>query len=237
MNVSSWTPERVTLLREYAAAGKTSSEIAAELRVTRSAVLGKAHREGVKLPITDEKIANRAARFGNRKGIKRPTQPEAWVGYRSRPFGGAAFTEAERLLAVAQYMAGMSGNRAARSVGASPQTLRKLWMQDVALVKKAAGIVEQARLDAKARAEKAEDERHRRTRAIMAQNEPILARLGTRDRDIVTRKLQGENLEAIGRSLGITRERCRQILMRAVGWGIVAPPGIQLTNNRLEVAA
>lgn len=237
MNVSSWTPERVTQLREYAAAGKTSSEIAAELRVTRCAVLGKAHREGVKLPLTEEKRAGLASRFPNRRGVKRPPKPENWAGYRSRPKGSPAFTESERLMAVAQYMAGMSANRAARSVGAAPQTMKLFWMKDAALVKRAAGIVEQARLDAKARAEKAEDSRHRRTREVMAHNEPIIARLGSRDREIVRRKLQGENLEAIGRSLGITRERCRQILMRAVGWGIVAPPGIQLTNNRLERAA
>lgn len=45
----SWTDERVELLRKLAGDGLKASEIAAELGVTRNAVIGKARRRGINL--------------------------------------------------------------------------------------------------------------------------------------------------------------------------------------------
>jgi GcrA cell cycle regulator len=48
MNIeTSWTTERVEQLRTCVAAGMTCSQIAAEIGVTRNAVIGKIHRMGL----------------------------------------------------------------------------------------------------------------------------------------------------------------------------------------------
>jgi GcrA cell cycle regulator len=47
MTVATWTPERVEQLRTCVATGLTCSEIAAEIGVTRNAVIGKIHRLGL----------------------------------------------------------------------------------------------------------------------------------------------------------------------------------------------
>lgn len=47
MTVVTWTPERVEQLRTCIATGLSCSEIAAEIGVTRNAVIGKIHRLGL----------------------------------------------------------------------------------------------------------------------------------------------------------------------------------------------
>ena len=47
MSVATWTTERVELLRHHVVAGLTCSQIAAEIGVTRNAVIGKVHRLGL----------------------------------------------------------------------------------------------------------------------------------------------------------------------------------------------
>jgi GcrA cell cycle regulator len=47
MTIATWNPERVELLRNYIGAGLTCSQIAAEIGVTRNAVIGKIHRLGL----------------------------------------------------------------------------------------------------------------------------------------------------------------------------------------------
>ena len=47
MTTATWNPERVTLLRNFVGAGLTCSQIAAEIGVTRNAVIGKIHRLGL----------------------------------------------------------------------------------------------------------------------------------------------------------------------------------------------
>ncbi len=47
MTVETWTPERVEQLRSHVASGLTCSQIAAEIGVTRNAVIGKIHRLGL----------------------------------------------------------------------------------------------------------------------------------------------------------------------------------------------
>ncbi len=47
MTTATWNPERVELLRNFVGAGLTCSQIAAEIGVTRNAVIGKIHRLGL----------------------------------------------------------------------------------------------------------------------------------------------------------------------------------------------
>jgi GcrA cell cycle regulator len=47
MNVATWTAERVEQLRHCVVTGLTCSEIAAEIGVSRNAVIGKIHRLGL----------------------------------------------------------------------------------------------------------------------------------------------------------------------------------------------
>jgi GcrA cell cycle regulator len=47
MTIATWTPERVEQLRTCIATGLTCSEIAAEIGVSRNAVIGKIHRLGL----------------------------------------------------------------------------------------------------------------------------------------------------------------------------------------------
>ncbi len=70
-----WTPERQSALERMAKAGMTGSEIAEALSVSRGAVMGRAHRTGVKLPVTEAK----AAHVGRKKAaaaVKRWADPE-----------------------------------------------------------------------------------------------------------------------------------------------------------------
>ncbi len=55
---TTWTPERVEQLRSFVVSGLTCSKIAAEIGVTRNAVIGKIHRLG----LSPERSAAAAAR-------------------------------------------------------------------------------------------------------------------------------------------------------------------------------
>ena len=47
MTLATWTPERITQLRNCVVTGLTCSQIAAEIGVSRNAVIGKIHRLGL----------------------------------------------------------------------------------------------------------------------------------------------------------------------------------------------
>jgi GcrA cell cycle regulator len=47
MSIETWTTERIEQLRHYVGTGLTCSQIAAEIGVTRNAVIGKIHRLGL----------------------------------------------------------------------------------------------------------------------------------------------------------------------------------------------
>src|SRR5277367_4975507 len=47
MTVATWTAERIEQLRNFVVTGLTCSQIAAEIGVTRNAVIGKIHRLGL----------------------------------------------------------------------------------------------------------------------------------------------------------------------------------------------
>jgi GcrA cell cycle regulator len=47
MSIDTWTPERVEQLQSFVVAGLSCSQIAAQIGVTRNAVIGKIHRLGL----------------------------------------------------------------------------------------------------------------------------------------------------------------------------------------------
>jgi GcrA cell cycle regulator len=47
MSIDTWTTERIAQLRNFVVSGLTCSQIAAEIGVTRNAVIGKIHRLGL----------------------------------------------------------------------------------------------------------------------------------------------------------------------------------------------
>lgn len=231
MNISTWTPEMVAVLTRRAQEGRTAAEIGAELRVTRNAVLGRAHRMGIKLPMTE---AKQAAMIGaGREGGKVRRKPALDAKIRaSRPRGASPFSDREKVHAIAARLAGASFRRAAEEVGATLQTLRVHWMKNEALVAEARALLERAVDDAAQR-------RHARLAKIAEQrsfiqrhNENLLKSMGNRNADFIRRRLAGDSLAEIGRDHGLTRERIRQILMKGVAAGIKAPPGMNLMNDK-----
>lgn len=70
MTIAPWTPERVEQLRTYVATGLTCSQIAAEIGVTRNAVIGKIHRLG----LSQGRHANAAAGVCSQRA-RRPRLP------------------------------------------------------------------------------------------------------------------------------------------------------------------
>jgi GcrA cell cycle regulator len=67
MTIATWNPERVAQLRNFIGAGLTCSQIAAEIGVTRNAVIGKIHRLGLG--------PGRPAAAPGRAGPPRPRRP------------------------------------------------------------------------------------------------------------------------------------------------------------------
>ena len=67
-----WTTERVDQLRHFITAGLTCSQIAAEIGVTRNAVIGKVHRLGL---TTGGRPGRRPAALAQRMRAAMPAQP------------------------------------------------------------------------------------------------------------------------------------------------------------------
>lgn len=200
----------------------SASLIAEAIGRSRNAVLGKAHRLGLSLQVD---------------GLQKPRKARAKLpGHhllrRSRPKGSCAFSLTQRAGALAALMAGASQGVAVGLIGASKQSLTKNWRHDPAVQAKASEILARALAEAKAAAESRTRLVRLQHEAAMAHNRRVLAGWGERNRSIVMRKLNGEALAVIGRDLGITRERCRQILVKAREQGVIAPPGVNLHNDR-----
>lgn len=231
MRPSKWTAEDQATMTQMAADGKAAKDVGLALGVSRNAVLGRAHRTGVRFVMTDEKKAALANRFGKRSGKRSSPKPGSAV-YRTRPRGASCYTRRERILAVTSHLAGLSAAGSARLVGASAQTLTRLWMRDDELVLEAREILGRAKALAIESVRERETARHFETVRARSANQPILAKMAPRNRDIVERKLRGESLQQAATFHGITRERARQILNKAVKAGLVAPPGVRLLNDR-----
>lgn len=227
---SFWTTDRISQL-EAMASSKTGTEIAQALGVTRNAVLGAAHRHGIKLcsPRGSRDFSAMGRMSRGRKGTKVPL---GHPSRRARPARCAAYSLKERAGAVAAVLAGASYNTAASLVGASKVTVDKLWRRDPEVLAKAQEIFERAHREASARMEARRRLLSLQTETVMAHNRRVLAGWGERNRTMVLRKCAGETLAVIGSDYGLTRERVRQILVRAIQQGILAPPGVNLQNDR-----
>jgi len=70
MTLATWTPERIAQLRSFVDSGLTCSQIAAEIGVTRNAVIGKIHRLG----LSPGRPAAQPARAAAPRG-RRPPSP------------------------------------------------------------------------------------------------------------------------------------------------------------------
>jgi GcrA cell cycle regulator len=108
MSMATWTPERIEQLRNFAGSGLSSSQIAAEIGVTRNAVIGKLNRLGL-------------ARGRPAGGPARTCPPRA-----SRPRHSPQRALLRLMFAQAPSIAGGAGAQLARVESARPCSLIEL---------------------------------------------------------------------------------------------------------------
>jgi GcrA cell cycle regulator len=104
MSLATWSPERIEQLRNFVIAGLTCSQIAAEIGVTRNAVIGKIHRLGL-APGRPAAAPGRACpprtrrpRFSSQRQLLRliETQAPAPAGQETLAFAAIAIDSAQR---------------------------------------------------------------------------------------------------------------------------------------------
>lgn len=234
-----WTAEADAIV-EQMAPDHTAAQIAKRLGTTRNAVLGRSFRRGLSLyhpnkSATPEQMAERG-RLGS-SGRKGKTLPVGHPSLHSRTKGSSAFSLRQRAGAVAALMAGSGYRLAAEIAGGSKVTLYKIWRFDPVVRAEAERIYAAAHADASARLAERRRMLDLQHNAAMAHNRRLLSEWGERNRSIVLRRCAGETLAAIGGDYGVTRERVRQICDRAIAQGLIAPPGINLRNDRSFVGA
>src|SRR6202035_1087628 len=86
MTAATWTAERIEQLRNFVVTGLTCSQIAAEIGVTRNAVIGKIHRLGLSGP-------GAAARLRRAERPVTPRRPlrRGYFAFGTRQRNGVAF--------------------------------------------------------------------------------------------------------------------------------------------------
>lgn len=228
-----WPAERRERLLVLVEAGLTAREAAIQLETTRSAVLGFAHRNGIKFLMTERKASMGRAALRNRapKPMGSKRFPEGHAVWRSRGWGERAFTDQEIAVAIAARLAGASRPKAGRMIGASAQSLAKNWETKPELMAKGVALYEAAKADAvevarqrrELEAFRAEAERIERERI----NDPILHIMPPRHRSICEMIIAGATLQKAGDAHGVTRERIRQIVVRYRAVGLVVPNAIR----------
>jgi hypothetical protein len=239
-----WPIERRNRLIALASAGWTASEVGIQLGLSRSSVLGYAHRNGIKFPMTARKAAM-VGRYPRRAREPKPPREPNFQKFgpdhparKSRPFGQRAFSDDQIAIAIAARLAGASLPKAARLIGAGQQILSK-WVGIPELAEAGRALFERARADAAERAAKArelaafEAETARSTRERI--NWPILGRMSEKHRDIMERRIAGQTLQEIGDAYGITRERVRQIEVKWRMQGLVVPGARPLSEASLKM--
>lgn len=239
-----WPQERRERLIFLAAEGWTASEVGIQLGLTRNAILGYAHRNGIKFPMT----ARKAAKIG--RGVRRPREPKAPKSTRGRfvpadhPMrrhrerSSRAFTDAEIAVAIAARLAGQSANKSARMIRASAQSLTKNWLKQPELVAAGRALFERAKADAAAKAaierERADIAAETQRLAQERTNWPILGRMSERHRDIMERRIAGQTLQEVGDAFSVTRERIRQIEVKWRSQGLIVPGARELSARALD---
>lgn len=238
-----WPPERHARLLVLVDAGLSAKEVGVQLGLSRNAILGYAHRKGIKFPLTAEKGARckggrpkreprpaAAPRERHEKGPSkfRPDHPIRTP----RPFGVRAFADDKIAVAIAARLAGASRPKAAALIGAGQQILSQ-WEKKPELAALGQELFRRARADAAERAAKARElaalaaETTRITRERI--NWPILGRMPERHRDIMERRIAGDTLQDVGDAFGVTRERIRQIEVRWRSQGLIVPGARELS--------
>lgn len=224
-----WTVEKHARLVSMAP-HQTATEIGDALGCSRNAVLGRANRNGISLASEHKAARVFAYRGGGRpKGTK---LPDDHPSRRSRPKGSHAFSLRQRAAVLAAQMAGASWARAASIVGASKQSAYQNWRHDPQVVAAARAILDEAHKDALQKKANRKRLLLLASAAVAEHNNRVLAGWGERNRTFVLRKLAGESLSSIAADYGLTRERVRQILMRAIDQGLRSPPGVNLLRDR-----
>lgn len=237
-NLPGWTAEEHAALVTMAGDGATGAEIAAALGKTRNAILGRAFRKGVKLPMDDVKAA-RMRKGRKPRPVREPREPKATrapdfkrfgpnhPARQSRPWGQRAFSDDKIAIAIAARLAGASHNKAAKLIGAGAQSLVKNWMPKPELLALGQALFERAKADAaevatvRRELEAFEAETNRLT--IERINWPILGRMPERHRQILELRIAGETLQEIGDKFGVSRERIRQIEVTWKIRGLIVP--------------
>lgn len=216
-----WPPERHEALVEMVRAGFSGAQIANVLGTTRNAIIGRCHRGGLRLGAGRPRLPPPIHR-GPRPKVRRQQKdnpfwkfgPDHPVRRKGRAFRSRAFTDTAIAAAIARHLAGLSGFKSARSIGASWKSLKN-WEKDAALMALGRQVFEAARCDATERAETA-----RRLKALADAaetdrltriNAPILAAMDGRARAICEARIAGKTLQEIAGEHGLTRERIRQI--------------------------
>ena len=193
-----WTPERDRVLRKLATAGKSPERIAAQLNTTPNSVQKRVyHLRGTVLPYASEKSVLRA-KMSKLPKQKRARQDAVLATMHSAIRDGMwrdrAIYEAAQL--------GLGTQSIAEAVGVSRQTIYRILVLQ--------GAPER---ELKERARKRHKEKQRIFRPAMDALRSALARGLPRDRLIVEAAGAGVSYAAIGKVVGLTRERVRQIVV------------------------
>lgn len=189
-----WTEEAHALLVEAAGRDLSAREIAAELGITRNAVIGRCHREGVAL-----------------REIPRTPQ-----GPTSRKYKGGK-DDGFRVAVVCAIFTGESNAKCSRRLSISLGSINR-WRRDPEIAAQAKALA--SRVNALHAARQADREAAEETSAqqecerLGRVNAAVLARMPERHRKMMERRIDGETLEQVGAVWGLSRERIRQIEVR-----------------------
>ncbi len=228
-----WTLGMQAQMTALASDGRSASQVASIMGLTRSAILGRANRTGVK-------FHGKRPTTGRPRKVREPREPKqkrAWqhtaefraaLSARTKALwapGGAlrekmgGIPHEKRVQVMAAHLAGVSQPKAALAFGVSHEVIA-LWKRtrpDV--VADARPLAEAALVNARAvKAEAARQRAAEKASVVMARaayNAPLLEQLTGRHRLIVERFLDGATLQEVATPLGITRERVRQICVQA----------------------